>query len=104
MEITLPIKDIIPGDYFAYIEGMPIQNLDTGESVIGIAAATKLYFTIAPSNIFEGIYYRVLSLYNQYTPYSTALLAILAAILIWILFRKFFKIDFNIQRNEKSEQ
>ena len=104
MEITLPIKDIVPGDYFAYIEGMPIQNLDTGESVIGIAAATKLYFTVAPSNIFEGIYYRALSIYNQYTPYSTALLAILAAILIWILFRRFFNIDFTIQRNEKSGQ
>jgi len=101
MEVTLPINDIIPGDYFAYIEGMPTQNLDTGESVIGIAAATKLYFTVAPSNIFEGIYYRILSIYNQYTPYSTALLAILAATLVWILFKKFFKIDLSIQKKEQ---
>ena len=103
MEITLPIKDIIPGDYFAYIEGMPIQNLDTGESVIGIAAATKLYFTVAPSNIFEGIYYRVLSLYNQYRPYSTALLVFIGVLILYFLFKRFFQLDLTIKKKIPRE-
>ena len=98
MVLTLPIDDVVPGDYFAYIEGKPIQNLETGETSIGVAAATKLNFTVDPANIFEGIYYRALSLYNQNRPYSTALLVFIGALIPYFLFKKFFHLDLKVQK------
>jgi hypothetical protein len=101
--LTLPIDDVVPGDYFAYIEGKPIQNLETGETSIGVAAATKLYFTVEPSNIFEGIYYRVLAIYSEYRPYSTALLVFIAALIPYLVFRKNFNLDLSVQKKSKKD-
>jgi hypothetical protein len=103
IKLTLPIDDIVPGDYFAYIEGKPVQNLETGETSIGIAAATKLYFTVEPSNIFEGIYYRVLAIYNEYRPYSTALLVFIAALILYLTFKKNFNLDLSVQKKTGKE-
>jgi hypothetical protein len=100
IELTLPIDDVIPGEYFAYIEGKPIRNLESGETAIGIAAATKLKFTVAPSNIFEGVYYRALALYNKYRPYSTAVVVFIAILIPYFLFKKFFKLNLSVQKKE----
>ncbi|KKS76991.1 MAG: hypothetical protein UV64_C0032G0003 [Parcubacteria group bacterium GW2011_GWC1_43_11b] len=74
--ITLPAK-IQPGDYFAYLEGHPIKKSVSGQTSIGVAAAAKLYFTIAPSNIIQGIYYRFISLYDRYHPWDTIILTVI---------------------------
>jgi hypothetical protein len=75
--LTLPTK-IQPGDYFAYLEGHPANKSSNGQTSIGVAAATKIYFTVAPSNIFQASYYRAASLYTQYSPWDTIVLAIIA--------------------------
>jgi len=87
--VTLPTKTI-PGNYFAYLEVHPVKKSVVGQTSIGIAAATKLWFTIAPSNFFQGIYYRFISLYSRYHPWDTIVLAVIfVAVLLWFISKKF---------------
>ena len=90
--LTIPTKTQ-PGDYFCYLEGHPIKKSVAGQTSIGVAAAAKLYFTVAPANIFQGIYYRFISLYSRYHPYDTIVLAIIFAAVLILIFRKRFKIQ-----------
>ncbi len=98
MKLALPIKGVKPGKYFVYLEAHPIRKAETGATQVGIAAAAKLYFTVAPSNIFQGIYYRFLSLYLRYHPWDTIALVI---IFLTVLFR-FLGKKFKIQITKKS--
>jgi len=88
--LTLPTK-VQPGDYFAYLEGHPVKKSVAGQTSIGVAAAAKLYFTVAPANIFQGIYYRFISLYSRYYPYDVIILAIIFMVILISIFRKYFK-------------
>lgn len=81
--ITIPTKTQ-PGEYFAYLESHPLAKSVSGQTSVGIAAAAKLYFTVAPANIFQGIYYRLISLYSRYYPWD---LIVLALIFVAVLFR-----------------
>jgi hypothetical protein len=90
--LTLPTKTQ-PGDYFAYLEGHPVNKSEAGQTSIGVAAAAKLYFTVAPANIFQGIYYRILSLAKRYYPYDAIFLAIIVGAVLINIFRKKFKIQ-----------
>lgn len=101
IRMTLPVKGVKPGDYFAFLQAYPIQKTDVVGTSIGIAAAAKLYFTVVPVNFFAGIYYRLISLVALYNPWSYVVLyTILAAILVMIL-RRF--ISFNIGINLKKK-
>jgi hypothetical protein len=91
IKLTLPVKTK-PGDYFGYLEAYPVIKAGAGASV-GVAAATKLYFTVVPANIFQGIYYRFISIYTRYHPWDTIVLAIIFAAILIFLFRKRFKIQ-----------
>ncbi len=88
--LALPTK-VQPGNYFAYLEVHPLKKSEGGQTVIGIAVATKLYFTVAPANIFEGIYYRFISLYSRYHPWNTIILLIIALVIIFRFLTKRFK-------------
>jgi len=88
--LTLPTKTQ-PGDYFAYLEGHPVKKSVVGQTSIGVAAAAKLYFTVAPANIFQGIYYRFISLYFRYYPYDVIILAIIFVVVLIFIFKKYFK-------------
>jgi P pilus assembly chaperone PapD len=59
-----------PGSYFAYLEAHPAQTVKQGTAAVGVAAATKLSFSVVPSNVFLAIYYRIVALYRQYEPWS----------------------------------
>ncbi len=89
VSLSVPLKTV-PGDYFAYVEAHPIKSDVAGVSSIGIAAASKLYFTVAPANFFEGIYYRALALTTKYAPWTYIGLGLIALILLVMLFKKFF--------------
>ncbi|MFH1546890.1 MAG: hypothetical protein ABIC57_00215 [bacterium] len=97
IEIRLPLETI-PGDYFCFVEGHPVLSEGGGVTQIGISAASKLYFTIAPSNFLEGIYYRLLSLWVKYQPWTTVGGAVVLAFIIVMILRKFIKIDVKLNK------
>ena len=92
INLILPVK-AHPGDYFAYVEARPTMAKKQGVMTIGIAAATKLYFTVAPANFIQGIIYRTTSFWNKYSPWTWIVLVII----ILISFGKWFKERFHFQ-------
>lgn len=78
-----------PGDYFAYLEAHPDQTVKQGTTSVGVAAATKLSFTVTPSNIFLGIMYRLLALYKQYEPWSQLATVAVIATIVLAIFNKY---------------
>ncbi len=90
IQLALPIKNVRPGTYFCYLEANPFKKSVSGQTSIGVAAATKLYFTVEPANIFSGIYYRLISLAYHYYPWDLiVLIIILGGSLVWFLSKKF---------------
>lgn len=100
--LTVPVN-AKPGDYFAYVEAHPVKVAVSGVTRINIAAAAKLYFTVAPANIFEGVYYRVLSFFTQYAPWTYIVLALLGFAVLISLFRRFFSFNLGISVRKKEE-
>lgn len=101
VKLNIPLKSV-PGDYFCFLEGHPVVKSETGQTMIGISAASKLNFTIAPSNIFEGMYYRGLSLWKQNLPWTNI---IAGTVLIFIVIRTFSRfININIKLSKKENK
>jgi P pilus assembly chaperone PapD len=99
--VTLPVKTA-PGDYFCYLEGHPInKRAVSGTATIGVAAAAKLYFTITPANIFQGLYWRAITLFNRWLPWSWVILAMVVAAIIILVFRRFFTFEIGISTKKK---
>ncbi len=97
VKLSLPVK-LKPGDYFSYLEAHPVIKAKGGGTTIGVAAATKTYFTIAPANIWQAIYYKTASLLTIYAPWTYVVLAIIAGAIIIAIFRKFFAFQFMIKK------
>ena len=96
VNLNLPIKSV-PGEYFAFISAFPSDDHATpGETTIGVAAASKLYFTVKPANVFVGIYYRALSLYNNNLPWSKVVLIVIGLAILVALFKRKFNIQVNV--------
>lgn len=96
IKLNLPVK-ARPGDYFAYLEAHPIVKGKKGVT-IGVAAATKLYFVIKPANIISGIGYKILTFFETFAPYSYVGLGLLVLIAGILVFRRYFRIRFGIER------
>ena len=101
VRLTLPLK-VIPGDYFAYVEAFPFQTAGGGKTSIGIAAATKLYFTVEPANIWQGLYYRSISYYKMYYPWPLVALGMIFAAILVLLFRKYFKFSIAVKKEPEK--
>lgn len=97
IKINLPIKTE-PGDYFAYLEGHPIATVKKGNTTLGVAAAAKLYFTVVPANIFYGIYYKITTFFNVYSPWPQRALIAIAVIAVLIFIKKNFNININMKK------
>lgn len=99
LKLNLPIQ-MQPGTYFAYIEAHPVKKSKTTETTIGIAAASKLYFTVVEANPVQGLFYKLLSFWKTYSPW-TQIAALLAALLIiFSNIKKYFHIQ--IKRKDKK--
>lgn len=96
IKLSLPVR-MKPGDYFCYLEAHPIVKAGPG-TTIGVAAATKTYFTVAPANIWQAIYYKIASFLAMYAPWTYVVLAIVAVAIIIVIFRKFFAFQFKISK------
>lgn len=99
VSVNIPVKTV-PGEYFAYLEAHPIKADVAGVSSIGVAAASKLYFTVAPANFFQGLYYLSISLIERSAPWSYIIFGLIGLFILIAIFRKFFK--FNIAINVKK--
>jgi len=103
VKLNLPLR-MEPGDYFAYLEARPVMDSKGGVS-IGIAAAAKLYFTVVPANIFQGVYYKLLSFWKIYAPWPKRAAITLLIVVLLIIFKKFFNINLKVKKpTDKNSQ
>lgn len=91
--LTIPFN-APPGDYFAYIEASPVTGILRGVTAISVAAASKLYFTVIPANIQSALYYRLVSIFTKYAPWSYIIVSSVIIILIGFAIGKKFKLKF----------
>jgi hypothetical protein len=96
IKLNLPMK-MKPGDYFCYLEAHPIVKSGAG-TTIGVAAATKAYFTVMPANIWQAMYYKISSFFAVYSPWTYVVSAIVLAGIIITIFRRFFAFQIGIKR------
>ena len=96
VKLSLPVKTK-PGDYFAYLEAHPIIKAGPG-TTIGVAAATKTYFTVIPANLWQAIYYKTASLMTMYAPWTYVVLAVIIVAILIVIFRKFFAFQIGIRK------
>ena len=96
VKLSLPMK-VRPGDYFCYLEAHPIVKAGPG-TTIGVAAATKTYFSIIPANIWQAMYYKTSSFFTIYAPWTYVVLAVLIAAIIIAIFKKFFAFQIGIRK------
>lgn len=101
IKINLPLKTI-PGNYFAYLEAYPKKDAAIGGTSIGIAAASKLYFTIVQSSYLYAIYYKLLGIWNMFYPWSERIAYALGVIIFILLFKKFFNLQINFKKPTKE--
>lgn len=97
VELNLPLR-LRPGEYFAFLEASPQKRVAQEQTNVGIAAATKLNFTVEPANIWWGIYYKVLALWEKFTPWSQIGLGIIVAGLVLLLFKRRYRIKIKRRR------
>lgn len=103
IKINLPLT-IEPGNYFAYLEGHPIATVKKGTTTLGVAAASKLYFTVVPANILYGIYYKISTFFSVYDPWPQRALISIILIAIILLFKKFFNFQVNLKKAEAPDK
>lgn len=101
--LTLPIKTP-PGDYFCYLEAHPVtKKVDGGGGTsIGVAAATRLYFSVAPANIFQGIYYRIVSIFTNFAPWSWVILSVIALASLIAFLRQFVSLEIGFSKRKNK--
>ena len=90
--MTVPLK-VEQGDYFAFVESGPVHAETPGTSV-GIAVATKLFFTVIPANMFQALSHRFMTFMEGYTPWSWVVLGVFGLIIFLLILRRF--ISFNV--------
>lgn len=104
IKLNLPVKTE-PGNYFAYLEAHPEKKSQTaGGASVGIASASKLYFTVAPANVWQGMYFRLSSFWKMYAPWPGIVSIIIAAVLVVLIFRKFFSFKIGITKKNKIQE
>lgn len=101
--LTLPLK-AKPGEYFAYLEGFPIQKTTSGQTNIGVAAAAKLYFSIAPANVFIGIYYRLLTFWKNNLPWTNIAAIVTIFSILVVVFRQHFDLQLRVAKKDTPDK
>lgn len=96
VRLSLPLK-VEPGDYFAYLEAHPVTTGEGGVT-IGIAAATKIWFTVKPANTFQAIIHKITSFVKNTAPTSYIVMGIIGLIILILLFKKFFSFNLSIKK------
>lgn len=98
--LNLPIRGAEPGDYFAFLQGFPVRETLPGQASVGVAAASKLYFTVSPANIFLGIYYKTASFLQKTSPWSYIVLGLLVLAVLFATLRRFVSLNISFRKKE----
>lgn len=91
--LKLPVKGVEPGDYFAFVSASPVKILEEGRASINVAAASRLYFSVDYTNIFQALYYRFANFYSNYHPWNTIVLVVIFLVTFIMIFKNKFKIQ-----------
>lgn len=100
ISLRLPVT-ARPGDYFTFVEAYPLPTEEASEEggvVIGIAAATKLNFTVEPSNPFSAAFLWTFHRFRDWSPWSYSVLGIVLGSIAGFLFIKVFKVRIRFER------
>ena len=101
---TVGIRVSIPitaraGDYFATIEAFPVPPEGSGV-VIGVAAGTKLNFTVNASNPIYGTGVWVYTRVNDRSPYSWVIIGIIVSLPFVYWFRRRLRFRISLERRD----
>jgi len=99
VKLKIPLQGTKPGDYFTFLTAQPQKKIDQGSASVGVAAATKLYFSIIPANIIQAIFYVISDLFVKYRPWSIIIPLILLLFIVWKFLKKRFKIQVTTKNN-----
>ena len=97
IKLELPVT-AEPGDYFAFIEAYPVRAGAGGGVAIGIAAATKLRFTVKPSNVFSASFLWSFHRFKDASPWSWTAVGIVGGLLMGFVVYKFVPIRIQLGR------
>ncbi len=100
--LKLPFK-AEPGEYFAFLQGKPVVK-EEGGATIGIAAAAKLRFTVAPANVLSAVYYRGLHFWQDYYPWTVIGFGVIAGITVAGTLKKLLGIEVNVKMGQKKKE
>ncbi len=98
IRIVLP-SGADPDDYFALIEAHPVADEEGGVS-IGVAAATKLTFTVKPSNLLAAWILQVENFIEDGEPWTYVIPISLVLLLVLYLVRRNFRFRFGVERRQ----
>ncbi len=98
--MTVPVKTE-QGEYFAFLESGPVATHESGTSV-GVAVASKLYFTVVPANLWQAITHRVEAFMATYAPWSWIVLNGVIGIVCVLMFARFFSLNISLRKKSES--
>lgn len=101
--ISLPLKGVKPGDYFAFLQARPVvEKTVAGGVSISIAAASKLWFTVAPANFWQAVYYRVsykvAAFWAWATPWIWFVIVLICGAIIVLILKRFFHFQIPLRK------
>jgi hypothetical protein len=99
IKLTIPVK-AVPGEYFAFLEAYPVIKSEAGVTGVGVAAASKFYFSVEPSNLWQGLLYRAASLFNRYQPWTYIVPIVIILAVLTTFFRRFFSFQISIGKKK----
>ena len=97
LSLDIPVK-AKPGDYLAYVEAHPVATGGGGGMQIGVAAATKLYFTVKPANVFVAVANSIANFFTRNSPGSYIVLGVIVLGLLLFFLRRRIRVDIRIAR------
>ena len=100
IKMNLPVTRIKLGEYFVFLTAQPLTELGT----VGVAAGTKLHFTVEAANIVQFIFYKISDVFSSYQPWSTITIIFHFLLIAIVTLRKRFKFEIiNSRKKVKSE-
>lgn len=97
IKLDLPLK-LQPGDYFAYLEARPLKKSESNDTRIGVAAASKLYFTVVPGSPIHAVYYKLQSLMRIYAPWPQRIITVVGIVVAVLILKRFLHIEVGVKK------